>query len=24
VLDPYHFERTFGPPAILATSRNIH
>jgi hypothetical protein len=24
VLDPYHFERSFGPPAILATSRNIH
>ena len=24
VLDPYHFERTFGPPAILASSRNIH
>lgn len=24
VLDPYHFERTFGSPGILATSRNIH
>ena len=23
VLDPFHFERSFGPPGLLAVSRNI-
>jgi len=23
VLDPFHFERNFGPPGLLALSRNL-